>query len=241
LVSLVAPTLLVVVPAALAAGFLMGLLPGLLKVHLHANEILTTLMLNAIVPLLIDWLLSHLRLFFDLAPLLPRFSELTAFTPLSLGSLHVGAGFAIIAVIFAWLVLARTPLGYEIRTTGANEKFARYGGINTQRSIALAFAIGGALAALVGVNLAFGGTRDMFVSVTGFTFNGIVVALLARNNPLMVPLAALFYGYLLVGADAMEQRVAIGQEVLQVIQAVLVLLLAVRAWRTASHEQYNSA
>ena len=224
------PALLIVagVAAALLGGFLMGLLPGLLKAYLGANEVLTTLMLNAVVPLAIGALSLGwgMRRFV----VLPRFSE---FTPLELGTLHVGVGFALVAVVVTWLVLMRTPLGYELRTTGANARFAHYGGINTQRAIAFSFALGGALAALVGVNVALGSYRGFDISIGTFTFDGIVVALLAGSNPLLVPLAALLYGYLLVGADAMGQQAAVGPEVLQVIQAVLILLLGARAWRAA--------
>lgn len=222
------PTLLIAagVLAALVGGFLIGLLPGLLKAYLGANEVLTTLMLNAIVPLA----LGVLRLGRGArdGAVLPRFSELTHW---DLGTLHVGIGFAVVAVVVTWLILMRTPFGYELRTTGANARFAHYGGINTRRAIALSFALGGAVAALVGINIALGSYRGFGISVGTFTFDGIVVALLAQNNPLLVPFAALVYGYLLVGADVMGQQAAVGPEVLQVIQAVLILLLGARAWR----------
>ena len=224
------PTLLVLgigILAAMAGGFLMGLLPGLLKAYLGASEVLTTLMLNAIVPLALGLLRVRGR---SQEVVLPRISELTT---LDTGTLHVGFGFAIIAVIATWIILMRTPFGYELRTIGANARFAHYGGINTQRAVALSFALGGALVALVGINLALGSYRGFGISVGTFTFDGIVVALLAGNNPLLVPLAALLYGYLLVGADVMGQQAAVGPEVLQVIQAVLIFLLGARAWQAA--------
>jgi len=222
------PPLLVLalgIAAAMAGGFLMGLLPGLLKAYLGASEVLTTLMLNAIVPLAISLLQVRGR---TQAVVLPRISELTG---LELGTLHVGFVFALLGVAATWLILMRTPFGYELRTTGANARFAHYGGINTKRAVAVSFALGGALVALVGINLALGSYRGFGVSVGTFTFDGIVVALLAGNHPLLVPLAALLYGYLLIGADAMGQQAAVGPEVLQVIQAVLILLLGARAWR----------
>jgi general nucleoside transport system permease protein len=68
--------------------------------------------------------------------------------------------------------------------------------------------------------------RDPGISVASFTFDGLVVALLARNRPLAVPLSALFYAYLLVGADRMELAASVGAEIVRVIQAVIVLLVA---------------
>lgn len=222
------PVIGVLVPlaAAMLGGFLLGALPGLMKARLNASEVLTTLMLSFITPLAISLLFEILpRRFRDIpqASWLPRLSEVTS---LQTGTLHAGVFVAIIAVIVAWVVLERTPFGYAIRMTGANERFARYGGIDTARAITLAFGMSGAFAALAGANLLMGVLRDPGVSVASFTFDGLVVALLARNRPLAVPLAALFYAYLLVGADRMELAASVGAEIVRVIQAVIVLLVA---------------
>ncbi len=215
--------------AAMLGGFLLGAVPGLMKARLNASEVLTTLMLNFITPLAISLVFDILPRRFSNIPQtswLPRLSEVTA---LQTGTLHAGVLVAIIAVIAAWLLLERTPFGYAIRMTGANERFARYGGIDTARTITLAFGMSGAFAALAGANLLMGVLRDPGVSVATFTFDGLVVALLARNRPLAVPVAALFYAYLLVGADRMEQAASVGVEIVRVIQAVIVLLVAAPA------------
>lgn len=222
------PVIGVLVPlaAAMLGGFLLGTLPGLMKAHLNASEVLTTLMLNFITPLAISLLFQVLpRRFRDIPQVswLPRLSEVTA---LQTSTLHAGVLIALIAVIVAWVILDRTPLGYAIRMTGANERFARYGGIDTKQTITLAFGISGAFAALTGANVLMGSLRDPGISVASFTFDGLVVALLARNRPLAVPIAALFYAYLLVGADRMEQAASVGAEIVRVIQAVIVLLVA---------------
>jgi simple sugar transport system permease protein len=229
------PVIAVLAPiaAAMLGGFLLGVLPGLMKAHLNASEVLTTLMLNFITPLALGLLFDVLpRRFRDIpqASWLPRLSEVTS---LQTSTLHAGVFIAILAVIAAWLLIDRTPLGYAIRMTGANRRFARYGGIDTARTITLAFGISGAFAALAGANVMMGVLRDPGISVASFTFDGLVVALLARNRPLAVPLAALFYAYLLVGADRMEQAASVGAELVRVIQAVIVLLVAapvVLAW-----------
>lgn len=229
------PLIAIILPiiAAMIAGFLLGLLPGLMKAYLNANEIVSTLMLNTIVLLFYDFILTYV-----LKPpgaqttqseRIQANSELASFfdlTRVDLGNFNTGVFIAILAVIAVWLLLTRTPFGYEIRIIGSNEKFARYGGINTKRTIALSFAIGGAVAALAGVHLALGVHQRLLLAFTGgLGFSGIIVALLARNNPLIVPIAALFYAYLLVGGDRVEQAASVGSELVQVIQAVIMLLL----------------
>ncbi len=223
------PMIGVIVPlfAAMVGGFLLGIVPGIMKAQLGANEILTTLMLNFITPLLIGLLFDVLPFGFRNLPRaswLPRLSE---FTTLDTGTLHLGIVVALVATGAAWLLIERTPAGYAIRITGANERFARYGGIDTARVVALSFGLSGAFAALTGANLLMGLLRDPFVSTASFTYDGLVVALLARNKPVAVPVTALLYAYLLVGADRMEMQVQVGREVVYVIQAVIVLLVAV--------------
>jgi general nucleoside transport system permease protein len=225
--------ILVPVIVAMIAGFAVGLLPGAIKAYLGANEIVSTLMLNEIVFRTYDYVLT-----FWLTPngsavvKSPDVLENSVLTRLgdifgmSLGRVNLGIIFAVVAVIFAWVLLTRTPFGYEIRTIGANEKFARYGGINTPRTIMLAFAVGGMIASLAGVHLILGVHNKMIPGIgAGLAFEGITVALLARSNPLLVPITGLFYAYLRTGGDIMEQQAAVGAEIVQVIQAVIILLI----------------
>jgi simple sugar transport system permease protein len=145
---------------------------------------------------------------------------------LNLGRFNIGIIFAVLLALGVWLLLYRTPFGYEVRMIGANEKFARYGGIDTKKVIMLSFAIGGAIAAVAGTHLAMGVHRRLIPGISfGLAFEGIVVALLARNNPLLIPITGLFYSYLRVGGEIMEQQASVGSEIVQVIQAVIILLI----------------
>jgi simple sugar transport system permease protein len=120
----------------------------------------------------------------------------------------------------------RTPFGYALRMTGANIRFAHYGGINTKRVIYLTMAISGISAALAGAHLTMGIHQRVILNVSaGMGFEGIVVSLLARNNPLLVPFTALFYGYLRAGANIMERASDVSRELVMVIQAVIILLV----------------
>jgi simple sugar transport system permease protein len=226
---------LAAVCAAMLAGFAFGVMPGAMKAYLGANEIVVTLMLSFIASQLLSLALDAMFAaglfgFFRGLGLHNGFPQIREVTDLATGTFHLGVVVVVVAVLAAWLLMERTPFGYAVRMTGANERFARYGGINTRRATMLAFGVGGAFAGLAGANLALGAPRDVFVSVVGLTFDAIVVALLARSQPLLVPLAALAYGYLSVGADFMEVQTSVGQEVVRVIQGVIVLLLSVQAW-----------
>ncbi len=214
--------------AAAVAGFLWGLVPGILKAYVGADEIVSTLMLNVIAIqiynlLLIHWLRDPTAGFIG-----TEFFPKTAVLPVVIPGTRVTVALfiAVVAVIAVWFLMARTPLGYEIRVIGANLKFAEYGGINTKRTIALSFAVSGLLAGLAGAQLATGLVKQLTLGISvGVGFEGIVVALLARNNPLAVPIAGLFYGYLRTGAQIMERSSDVTREVVLIIQAIIILMI----------------
>ncbi len=214
--------------AAAGAGFVWGLIPGILKAYVNADEIVSTLMLNVIAVqiyrlLLIQWLRNP-----DYGYIATDFFPETAVLPLVIPGTRVTIALflTIIAVVATWFLMTRTPLGYEIRVVGDNLKFARYGGINTRRVIALSMAVSGILAGLAGAHLSMGILKQLTLNISfGIGFEGIVVALLARNDPKAVPLAGLFYGYLRTGAQIMERSSDVTREVVLIIQAIIIILI----------------
>jgi simple sugar transport system permease protein len=133
-------------------------------------------------------------------------------------------------VIVVWFLVRRTPLGYEIRMIGANIKFADYGGVNTRRTIMLSMALSGLIAGLAGAHLAMGIQGRLLAGISaGLAFEGVVVALLARNNPLVVPFTGLLYAYLRAGAQFMERDANVSFESVRVIQGVIILLITAEA------------
>jgi simple sugar transport system permease protein len=233
--------------AAGAAGFLWGLVPGVLKAYLNADEIVSTLMLNVIAIQLYNLLLTQWLKDPTAGYLSTRFFPETAALPLVIPGTRVTIALfvVIVAVIAVWFLMARTPLGYEIKIIGANKKFADYGGINTKRAIALSFAVSGILAGLAGAHLAMGIQKRLTLNLSlGIGFEGIVVALLARNNPLFVPIAGLFYGYLRTGAQIMERSSDVTREVVLIIQAIIILFITadrilpmIQEWWRRRHPQ----
>ena len=228
--------------AAMIVGFLWGLLPGYLKAYLNANEIVSTLMLNSLAILLYEWLLTYyikppdagytasdtftaegsMPTFF---PNLPFLADLrTQF--INQTNISIALYLAIIAVIVVYYLMFRTPFGYELRMIGANSKFARYGGINVKKTVMLAFAVSGILSGLAGAHLAMGIHRKLILNISfALGFEGIVVSLLANNNPLAIPFAALAYGYLRAGANVMERSSDMSREMVLVIQGIIILLV----------------
>jgi ABC-type uncharacterized transport system permease subunit len=214
--------------AAGIAGFLWGLIPGVLKAYLNADEIVSTLMLNVIAIQLYRFLLTQYLKDPQAGFVATEFFPPTAVLPIIIPGTRVTIMLivTIAAIVATWFLMTRTPLGYEIRVLGANIKFAAYGGVNTKRVIALSMAASGALAGLAGAHLSMGLLKQLTLNMSpGIGFEGIVVALLARNDPRFVPLAGLFYGYLRTGAQIMERSSDVTREVVLVIQAIIILFI----------------
>lgn len=227
---------------SMVTGFLWGWLPGYLKAKLGANEIVSTLMLNAIALRIYDFfLIFYLRPpdagynasdFFDKAGTLQSFiPNLPFLQPIyklfsDQTNISIMLYVLIISVIAVYYLMFKTPFGYELRMIGKNIKFARYGGINTQRTIILVFAVSGIFAGLAGAHLAMGIHSKLIMNITlGIGFEGIVVAILARNNPLLIPITGLAYGYLRAGADVMERASDMSREMVYIIQAIIILFV----------------
>ena len=222
----------VIILASGTAGFIYGLIPGALKAYLGANELVSTLMLNAIATRFFDMVLTY-----QLKPpdagyvATERFGE-NAILPVIVESTQVTVAVFILAavIVIAWLLIRRTPLGYEIRIIGSNLKFADYGGVNSKRTIMLVMAISGIVAGLAGMHLATGIHRQLVKDIAfALAFEGVVVALLARLNVLVVPFTGLLYAYLRAGAQFMERDANVSFEVVRMIQAIIILLITAEA------------
>lgn len=228
------------VVAAGAVGFVWGAIPGYLRAYLDANEIVSTLMLNSIALKMYDYFLTYWikpeGAGYTASDFLPKAYQMPSFMPKFAGNLYTMFSkqtnitlflyIMIAAFIAAWFLIYRTPFGYELRMVGSNIKFARYGGINTKKVIVLAFAISGIFAGLAGAHLAQGIHNKLILNISmGLGFEGIVVATMAHNNPLFIPLSGLAYGYLRAGADIMERSSDMSREMVMVVQAMIILLV----------------
>lgn len=222
---------------AIAAGAAWGAIPGVLKARFGAHEVITTIMLNFIGVALASYFTQYYYKvpgdpIMQTVPIgeaahIPRLSAFVPGLPPHL-SVNVAFILAILACVFVYFFLWRTKWGYEIRATGANPTAAEYGGISTGKQIVVAMAVSGALAGMVAINEVLGFRYryyDGFSANYGFT--GIAVALLGRNHPVGVFLAALLFGALIRGGifvDAFSERVS--KDIVEVLQAVVILFVA---------------
>jgi general nucleoside transport system permease protein len=215
--------------AGMLGGFVWGMIPGFLKARTGAHEVITTIMLNYIAAQLTGYLLSGP--WRDPSPTnvtaqTPRIAE-AARLPNLLPGLHWGVPLAFLAAVAVWYFLWKTTWGFEIRTVGANSSAARAAGINISRNIILAMALSGALAGLGGaVQVAGVNYRSTLGFNVGYGFDSIAIALLGRNTPIGVVLAALLFGGLRNGATVMQFRTQISADIISVIQALILIFIA---------------
>jgi len=216
--------------AAMIAGGFYGFLPGIAKARLGANEIVSSLMLNYIAVELCNYLV-RVQLVAPGSGLLTtvKFPKSSLYPVLVANTrIDLGVVFAILAVLAVWFALYRTSWGLKLRLVGHNPRFAEYAGIKSNFIMVSAMTVAGALGGLLGSMFvqgqAFGQLTVLFEG--GFAFEGVLIAIVARNRPLAVPVVALFYAYLRQGAQLMNIRTDVPAEVISVVAAIIILLVA---------------
>lgn len=211
-------------------GGIAGLIPAILKAKYKATELVSSLMLNYILFYFGIYIVNNILRDVDAGSMVSvRFNKTAelARNIIPKTRLHAGLIIVILMVILCYFFLYRTKWGYEIRMTGENQKFAHYSGINTFKVILLSQVIGGAIAGIGGATEVLGMySRFQWQSQPGYGWDGIIVAILARNNPLLVPVGAIFLAYLRVGADLMARTTDVQSEVIAIIQGIMIMLIA---------------
>ncbi len=219
--------------AGVLAGAFWGSIPGFLKARLGVNEILSTVMMNAIAIQLSNFLLrgplidpKEIEAGTRIAQsaLLPRSVWLARLIPRTL--LHSGAIIAVVLAVFVYIFLWRTVIGYRIRAVGLNPLAARYAGISVPIYQALSLILGGAFAGLAGAIEVMGVQHRMLEGLSGgYGFTGIVAALFGNLHPLGLIPASVLFGGLLVGADQMQRSVQVPSALIDTLLGLIVLLV----------------
>ena len=224
---------LVAILAAAAAGALWGAIPGLLKGKWGANELVSSLMLNYVAYYLglfvVNYLLRDKAAGFLASKKLPE----AAWLPVLVGGtrFHLGIVLALLFAIGGYLLLYRTGLGFELRMTGENAKFARYAGIDVRKVVVLSQVLLGLVAGVGGIVEVQGiHHRFNWQASPGYGWDGVIVAIIGRNNPLLVLLASLFLSYLRVGGQVLNLMADVPAEMVSVIQSVIILLVTAEAF-----------
>jgi general nucleoside transport system permease protein len=234
------PGWLVIILAMLAGflgGAIWGAIPGTLKAYFNVNEILSTVMMNAIAVQLMNFMLRGPMIDpaqAELASQIPQTARLPIIYHLPRlvpTRLHLGALIAVILAILVYVLLFHTTLGYRIRAVGLNPNASRYGGIRVRKQIVIALLLSGAFAGLAGAIQVYGLNYRMITdgSPTGFTgsagFNGIVAALFGRLHPIGTIPASFFFGALLVGAQAMQRTVQVPSAFIIALNGLVVVFV----------------
>lgn len=237
-----------------AAGGLWAGSVGFLRSRFGGNEVLLSLMSNYVAAFFVQYLVSGPMRAEGSLPQTERISNDT-WLPLIIPGTRAQAAIlvAMLATFAVWLLMSRMRLGYEFIVTGLNPVAARYGGIKVGSRYVLAAILAGGTGALAGSVEVLGTQHRLLDGMSGGVgFIGIVVALLARLNPLAVIPVAILYAALSVGGDALQRRIGAPSSIVFILQSLIVLFLmaseflrywrinpSVFAWRNRSREQGN--
>jgi len=218
---------------AIFVGSLWALIAGLLKVRFGTNEIVSTLMLNYIAFYITDWLV--------LGPYADKGISSNTFSTAKLSQnifvdrimqgsqANTGLYFSLFLALIMCFVMFYTTIGYENKIVGNNPWFAEYGGVKITKVILVTIMISGAIAGLagayemMGVHRRFAGRFSL-----GLGFDGIVVAILAKNHPIGVIFSGLFFGALKNGAANMQRIADVPREMVEIIQSIIILFVSAK-------------
>jgi ABC-type uncharacterized transport system permease subunit len=219
--------------AAMLAGALFGalwaLLPALLRAYRGAHEVISTIMLNFLAALVVNYLLTdggfaveesvHTKAIGEGA-MLSRLSEYSSF--FSGSAANTSIVLAGLTAVFYWFIFARTRIGYQLKAFGFSPDAAVTNGMSAARMIIIAMLLSGAVAGLGSVNFVLG-YRGYFEEnfSAGIGFLGIAVSLVARNSPSMIVVAALLFATLSQGGLAINARIP--KDLIDILQGVIII------------------
>lgn len=223
--------------ASMLAGGLVGslivLFPGFLKVKWNVSELVVSLMLNSI--------LLYAGTFIFNTFIRDKDSAYAASYPFKEGvnlsqlvkktNLHYGIIIALIFVVVGYILIYKTTWGYKLRVTGNNLKFSKTSGIATTSILLSSQAVGGFVGGVGGsVEMLGMYTRFQWMSLPGYGFDGVIINILAKGNPVFVPVAAFFISYIRIGAEYMYRQSDVASEIVAIIEGTIIMLVAAEAF-----------
>ncbi len=232
----------ILVPLAILGGLLGGALygaiPGFLKARNGAHEVIVTIMLNNIALLGLTWVLKTNTFQAEgrVDPISKpvdgsaRLPQLLGFLDRSGLRVHVGFLLALALAVLVWWMLFRSTVGFQFRAVGKSPSSARYAGMNVTLLTVLVMAVSGGLAGIGGANEVLGvqgRAAPGFAGAVGF--DAISVSLLGRNHPAGIVLAALLFGGLKAGAQEMQASTNVPVDMIQIVQALIIIFVAAPA------------
>lgn len=234
----------IVIPAAALAAMIVGglyaMIPGVLKVKVKVNEVITTIMLNTIAAYLCQYLAK--------GPWKNANKNMVAATEqlnaqywfsgvIKRSSLTTAIFAAAVIAFIVWYVMEKTSAGYEMKITGQNPRFARFSGLKTDSIIIICMLISGAMCGLVGMFRVYGVEHLYRDSVSrDYYFEALMVAMIAQYRPVTVVFLSLFFAVLKIGAQGME-FIGVPSQIYLIIQTVVIFFMAAESGITESMRQ----
>lgn len=234
----------IVIPAAALAAMIVGglyaMIPGVLKVKVKVNEVITTIMLNTIAAYLCQYLAK--------GPWKNANKNMVAATEqlnaqywfsgvIKRSSLTTAIFAAAVIAFIVWYVMEKTSAGYEMKITGQNPRFARFSGLKTDSIIIICMLISGAMCGLVGMFRVYGVEHLYRDSVSrDYYFEALMVAMIAQYRPVTVVFLSLFFAVLKIGAQGME-LIGVPSQIYLIIQTVVIFFMAAESGITESMRQ----
>lgn len=210
------------------AGAVFTVIPAVLKIKTDSSVLVSSLMLNYIAL----WFATFILMHYICDPSIGSASyeipeELKLPSLIEKTRIHPGLFIALAVAVLGYVFLFKSKMGYELRLTGQNEKFAKYSGVSIVKVILVSQLLGGFIAGVGGgVELLSPiYTRFSWTSLLGYGWDAIIICTLSKNNPLYTPLAAFFLAYLRTGASIMARRTDVSLEIVQITQGIIILLV----------------
>lgn len=219
----------IIIIGGMIAGVLWAAIPGYLKARWGTSEVVNTIMMNYIALNVSNFVI--LRTVFDVkgqasTAEIQHSAQLWRFAGESY-RLNISIFIAVACAIIMYWLLWKTSLGYEIRAVGINPFASEYGGISISKNIVLAMALSGAIAGIGGATH-MAGVQHQFQSMLAtpqYGFDGMAVALLAKNNPIGCIATAVLFGALNSSSKVLQLN-GIPKEIVYLIQSIIIVFVA---------------
>lgn len=226
------PPFVAVILAVLASAVIGGMyayVPAVLKVNYGIDEVITTIMFNNIAIMFTNYLVNYP---FQASQGKIGGTDMIAdgfkFTKLvAMSKLNTSIFYMMMIAALVYYMIKKTSYGYNFGMIGENSVFSRYSGLNNKKYMIWAMVLSGALCGIAGAFEVYGTHYRFLQNISkGMAFDGMLIALIVKNNPLGIVLMSLFFAMLKTGSNAMEMNTGVPSELILVIQSVIILFIA---------------
>lgn len=225
--------LAIMLAACMVTGMAISMIPAYGRERLGADETVTSIILNSfccfIALSILRGTVADRTASFLASPVYPENMHYTRY--LNGSNLHSGIWIAILGYAGACVIFYRTKLGSEIRIAGSNPAFAKYAGINIQVTMFMGQILAGILAGMAACIEVFGTYGQYYLSqLTNLGMDGLVVAVMAKKQPLFVPVTAFVLAYIRTSASVLNTNTNIPIELVTMLQAVIIFFVAAESF-----------